>query len=94
MVEEQFRKALAYIKDTSNPPLDTNNEQKLDFYALFKQATDGPPKGSPPSRFKVVERAKFNAWKAKEKLTKEQAMQEYVDLLTKLAPQWREKAKL
>ena len=89
MVEQEFKNALNYIKDTSNPALDTNNEQKLDFYALFKQATDGAPKGSPPSRLKVVERAKFFAWKAREKLTKEQAMQEYINLLTKLAPNWR-----
>ena len=93
-MEAEFRKALAYIKDTSNPPLDTSNQQKLDFYALFKQATDGAPKGSPPSRVKVVERAKFMAWKAKAKLSKEDAMKEYVELLTKLAPQWRERAKL
>ncbi|CAG9324604.1 unnamed protein product [Blepharisma stoltei] len=93
-MEQEFRKALNYIKDTSNPPLDTNNEQKLDFYALFKQATDGAPKGSAPSRLKVVERAKFMAWKAREKLTKEEAMREYVALLTKLAPKWRERAKL
>ena len=88
-MEQEFRAALNYIKDTSNPPLDTNNEQKLDFYALFKQATDGAPKGSAPSRLKVVERAKFMAWKAREGLTKEQAMQEYVKLLTKLAPNWK-----
>ncbi|OMJ82665.1 hypothetical protein SteCoe_16589 [Stentor coeruleus] len=89
MVEQEFKAALNYIKDSKNPPLETNNEQKLDFYALFKQATDGAPKGSAPSRLKVVERAKFMAWKAREKLTKEQAMQEYVNLLTKLAPNWK-----
>ena len=93
-MEQEFRKALAYIKDTSNPPLDTNNQQKLDFYALFKQSTDGAPKGSPPSRLKVVERAKFMAWKERAKLSKEQAMKEYVDLLTSLAPNWRATAKL
>lgn len=93
-MEQEFKKALNYIKDTSNPALDTNNEQKLDFYALFKQSTDGAPKGQAPSRLKVIERAKFMAWKAREKLTKEQAMGEYIALLTKLAPQWRERAKL
>jgi len=88
-METEFRAALNYIKDTSNPPLDTNNEQKLDFYALFKQSTEGAPKGSAPSRLKVVERAKYMAWKARASLTKEQAMQEYINLLTKLAPAWR-----
>ena len=93
-MEQEFRKALAYIKDTSNPPLDTNNQQKLDFYALFKQSTEGAPKGSAPSRLKVVERAKFMAWKDKAGLSKEEAMKQYIDLLSSLAPNWRANAKL
>lgn len=93
-MEQEFRRALAYIKDTSNPPLASSNEQKLEFYGLFKQATDGAPKGSAPSRLKVVERAKFMAWKAKEALSKEAAMQRYVELLTSLAPNWSNSPKL
>ena len=94
MVEEEFKQAVAYIGNKSNPPLDSTNEQKLDFYALFKQATEGAPKGSPPSRLKVVERAKFMAWKAKAGLTKEQAMKTYIAALTKLAPGWNARSKL
>lgn len=94
MVETEFRQAVAYIADKSNPPLESTNEQKLAFYALFKQATEGPPKGSAPSRLKVVERAKFMAWKAKEKLSKEQAMRAYIDALAKLAPGWKARSKL
>ena len=36
-----------------------------------------------------MERAKYQAWKSAEKYTKEEAMQEYVNLLTKLEPNWR-----
>ena len=36
-----------------------SNEDKLNFYALFKQATEGPVKGPAPSRLKVVARAKY-----------------------------------
>jgi len=94
MVEEEFKQAVAYIANKSNPPLDSSNEQKLDFYALFKQATEGAPKGSAPSRLKVVERAKYMAWKAKAGLTKEQAMSAYIAGLTKLAPGWKARSKL
>ena len=88
-MEQEFSAALVYIKDWKNLPLPINNEQKLDLYALFKQSTEGSPKGLPPSRLKIAEREKFLAWKSKENLTKEQAMQEYVSILTKLVPNWK-----
>jgi acyl-CoA-binding protein len=44
--------------------------------------------GSAPSRLKIVERAKYDAWKALGKLSKDGAMQKYIDELTKLAPKW------
>lgn len=93
-MEEEFKKAVAFIQDKSGPPIESTNEQKLEFYGLFKQSTEGAPKGSAPSRIKVVERAKFMAWKSKEKLSKEQAMKAYVDLVTSVAPRWRERSRL
>lgn len=89
MVEQDFKAALSYISDKKNPPLDSTSEQKLNFYALFKRISEGNAKGPLPSRLKVVERAKYQAWKSAEKYTKEEAMQEYVNLLTKLEPNWR-----
>ena len=39
--------ALAFIKDTSNAEKFTpDNQQKLQFYALFKQINEGPCKGN------------------------------------------------
>mmetsp|Transcript_26605 Transcript_26605/g.47830 ORF Transcript_26605/g.47830 Transcript_26605/m.47830 type:complete len:94 (+) Transcript_26605:2355-2636(+) len=93
-MEEEFRTALRYVTDPNAPPLSTTNEQKLEFYALFKQSTEGPPKGSPPSRLKVVERAKYMAWKAKAKLSKNDAQRAYIELLNKVAPTWRVRSKL
>jgi len=44
--EELFNKALAFIKDPSNADKFTpDNMQRLQFYAYFKQATEGPCKG-------------------------------------------------
>ena len=45
--EELFQKALAFIKDTSNSDkFQPDNMQKLQFYAIYKQVTDGPCKGT------------------------------------------------
>lgn len=93
-MEEEFKKAVGFIQDKSGPTIDSTNEQKLEFYGLFKQASEGAPKGSAPSRIKIIERAKFMSWKAKEKLSKEQAMQGYIDLVTTVAPRWRERSRL
>lgn len=93
-MEAELRAALSYVANPNSPPLVSTNQQKLDFYALFKQATEGAPKGSPPSRLKVVERAKYMAWKAQAHLNKEEAARAYVQLLTKVAPHWRESSKL
>lgn len=40
------------------------NEQKLKFYAFFRQANDGPCTGKPPSRLNVVAKVKYDYWKA------------------------------
>ena len=50
--EETFKSALAFIKSGATVPgakaLTTNDQ--LQFYGLFKQATEGACKGSAPSR--------------------------------------------
>lgn len=44
--------------------------------------------GKAPSRLKVVERAKYDAWKELGSMTKEEARKTYVQELTKAWPQW------
>lgn len=56
----------------------------LKFYAYFKQATVGPCKTTRPGIFKVVERAKYDAWYSVKELNKEQAMQGYIDEIKKI----------
>ncbi len=44
--DELFEKALAFIKDTSNSDkFQPDNMQKLQFYAYYKQITEGACKG-------------------------------------------------
>ncbi len=78
---DDFNAAVAKSKDLTKRP---SNEELLDLYALFKQATDGDVSGDRPGGFDFKAIAKFDAWAAKKGLTKEQAMTEYVALMSKL----------
>jgi acyl-CoA-binding protein len=63
MLEKQFKAACDAIQNLpKNGPFQPSNELLLKFYAYFKQATIGPCQSSRPSIFKVVERAKYDAW--------------------------------
>ena len=62
-LEDQFKAACDAIQNLpKNGPFQPSNEMLLKFYGYFKQATTGPCKTSRPSMFKVVERAKWDAW--------------------------------
>ena len=88
-MEQEFKAAVMYVKESKNHYVPVTDQQRLEFYSLFKQSTEGDAKGFAPSRVRIVERHKFLAWEAKRKLTKEQAMQQYIVLLTNLVPDWK-----
>ncbi|CAF1000951.1 unnamed protein product [Brachionus calyciflorus] len=84
-LEEQFKAACDAIQNLpKNGPFQPSNEMLLKFYAYYKQATQGPCKTSRPGIFKVVERAKYDAWDSVRHLNKEQAMQGYIDEIKKI----------
>lgn len=72
--------------------LKLSNDQKLSFYALFKQATIGPCNTPKPSILSMYDRAKWNAWNDLGKLSKDEAIVRYVAELEKVSPSWREHA--
>jgi diazepam-binding inhibitor (GABA receptor modulator, acyl-CoA-binding protein) len=78
---EDFNAAVSKSKDLTKRP---SNEELLDLYALFKQATDGDASGERPGGFDFKAIAKFDAWSGKKGLSKEQAMTDYVSLMEKL----------
>ena len=43
----------------------------------------------PPSKLRIVEKAKYEAWKALGNITKEEAMQKYIEILEKFSPNWQ-----
>lgn len=61
-----------------------SNDNLLQLYALYKQATEGDVKGSRPGFLDLTGRAKFDAWATRRGLTNDKAMQAYVDLVEKL----------
>lgn len=84
-----FDDAARYLTKAS---LKLSNDQKLTFYALFKQATVGPCNTSKPSILSMYERTKWNAWNDMGKLSKDAAIVRYVAELEKVSPSWREQA--
>jgi len=56
----------------------------LRFYAYYKQATIGRNNQPKPSFWDVVNRAKWQAWENLGDMSKEDAMQEYVNELKKV----------
>ena len=59
-----------------------NNTQKLKLYAFYKQATVGDVEGECPSVIHMVERAKWQAWKAVKGMSAEKAMEGYLKVFT------------
>lgn len=78
---DDFNAAIAKSKELTRRP---SNEELLDLYALFKQATEGDVSGERPGGFDFKAIAKFDAWASKKGITKDQAMQDYVNLVSKL----------
>lgn len=65
-----------------------SQEALLIFYALYKQATDGPCVAEAPSRLHAVAYEKWKAHKALGPISSEEAMKRYVAELTQVAPGW------
>lgn len=84
-LQEQFDKAVLKSKDLPKRP---SNEELLNLYALFKQASEGDASGDRPGGFDFKAIAKFDAWAEKKGLAKEAAMKEYVYLVENLFKQY------
>ena len=61
-----------------------DNNTMLKLYALYKQATQGGATGEQPGSFDFVRRAKVDAWSAIKGTARENAMQQYIDLVASL----------
>ncbi len=81
-LQQQFEQAVANSKTLPQKP---GNDVLLQLYSLYKQSTDGDVNAEPPTNmFDFVGKAKYDAWNGLKGKTKEKAMQEYIQLVTKL----------
>ncbi len=76
-----FEQAAKDVKGLEQRPSD---DDLLELYALYKQGTEGDASGDKPGFFDFVARAKFEAWEGLKGVSKEDAMQRYVDKVRSL----------
>jgi acyl-CoA-binding protein len=80
-IKDQFADAKGRVETLKTRP---SNEQLLDLYGLYKQATEGDVQGSRPGLLDLKGRAKFDAWSKRKGTSKDEAMKGYVALVGKL----------
>lgn len=79
--EAEFLDASERVK---NLPAKPDNDTLLELYGLFKQASEGDVHGDKPGMFDFVGRAKYDAWKENEGMSRDDARQAYVELVERL----------
>ncbi|KAL9450905.1 hypothetical protein AB3S75_012615 [Citrus x aurantiifolia] len=80
-LQEEFEE---HAEKAKTLPESTTNESKLILYGLYKQATVGPVNTNRPGMFNMRDRAKWDAWKAVEGKSKEEAMSDYITKVKQL----------
>ena len=80
-LEEQFKEAKEKVMTLPEKP---SNNVMLELYAFNKQAEVGEINVEGPKMFDFVAQAKYNAWKSKAGMSKEEAMSKYIELVNSL----------
>ena len=86
-MSSQFGEAAAQIK-AEGKNLGLNNDQLLQLYGLYKQATVGDNNDAQPSFYQLEAKSKWNAWNGRKGLSKEQAETQYIALVNSLLKKW------
>lgn len=82
---KQFEATVDFVQNGEGN-INPSNDLKLKLYALYKQATEGDVTGSKPGMFDFVGQAKYQAREAVKGISKEAAMQQYIDAVNEVAP--------
>uniref|UniRef100_A0A6B2E5A8 Putative acyl-coa-binding protein n=1 Tax=Phlebotomus kandelakii TaxID=1109342 RepID=A0A6B2E5A8_9DIPT len=80
-LKEDFDKAAEDVKKLKASP---SNEDLLELYALFKQASVGDCNTSKPGMLDFKGKAKWESWNGKKGLATDDAMKQYVELVARL----------
>lgn len=92
-VEKMFGCASKFVDSSVGKKLvsQLSNEVQKQLYGLHRVAIEGPCQGMPPMALMIAARAKWHAWQQLGNMTPEVAMEQYVNLLSRVIPDWVEK---
>lgn len=80
-LQEQFEQAYKDVNTLTERP---SNEDLLSLYGAYKQATEGDNNTDRPGGFDFKAAAKYNAWEKLKGTSKEQAMEQYIQIINRL----------
>uniref|UniRef100_A0A1L8DZ73 Putative acyl-coa-binding domain-containing protein 7 n=1 Tax=Nyssomyia neivai TaxID=330878 RepID=A0A1L8DZ73_9DIPT len=80
-LKEDFDQAAEDVKKLKASP---SNDDLLELYALFKQASVGDCNTSKPGMLDFKGKAKWEAWNGKKGLGTDDAMKQYIEFVAKL----------
>ncbi|XP_023215709.1 acyl-CoA-binding protein-like [Centruroides vittatus] len=75
-LDEKFNKAVEDSKNLKSKPID---QELLDIYALFKQATVGDCNTSRPGMLDFKGKAKWDAWNGRKGMPTDEAKEAYIN---------------
>ena len=84
-LDAKFEKSCTLLR-VKGDKLSLSDEQKLKFYGLFKQATEGKCNTSCPGFFDFTGKAKWNAWNNLGEMSSLKAKEEYIRVFLSLCP--------
>ena len=76
--KDKFEDAKARVEKLKTRP---SNEELLELYGLYKQATEGDVTGSRPGILDLKGKAKYDAWSRRKGLSGDEARKKYVALV-------------
>ncbi|TPP67030.1 Acyl-CoA-binding protein ACBP [Fasciola gigantica] len=80
-IEEKFAEVAEEVKHLQKRP---DNNELLQLYGLYKQATAGDNNTSQPVALRIEAKSKWDSWNSKKGMSKEQAMKEYVEFASSM----------
>ncbi|KZV57005.1 acyl-CoA-binding domain-containing protein 3-like [Dorcoceras hygrometricum] len=87
-LEKTFGKAVVFLSSKSNADR-LSGDVKLQLHGLQRIALEGVCCGSQPMALKVSARAKWNVWRKLSDMSRETAMENYINMLSEYLPEWK-----
>ncbi|XP_076302346.1 acyl-CoA-binding protein homolog [Lasioglossum baleicum] len=85
-LDQKFEEAAEAVKTLTKRPSD---EEFLELYALYKQATIGNTNTPRPGMMDLKGKAKWDAWKLKEGMPQDNAKEAYIKLVNTLIEKYK-----